>query len=136
MVRLLIACPPRSLLPIPSLDADVTDSESFGRANFWLNEVLHNVPDCKLYLVGCKGTIRISSKSRFSSLSPFTADLVASKEKKRQVRVEDVRILGDNVGVAGLADTSALSGAGVDALFHQIAVDWVKVRPSFIPVST
>jgi Ras-related protein Rab-24 len=91
---------------------DITDSESFGKANFWVNELLHNVQGCRIYLVGCK------------------ADLSEGKVNKRKVQIEDVRLLAERVGASGSIETSALSGANVDSLFQLIAADWLRDHPN------
>jgi len=90
---------------------DLTDAESFGRANFWMNELKQNVRDCAVYLVGCK------------------ADLINSGEKPRAILAEDVKRFAATVGVKAVWETSAKSGAGIEDLFHRIADDWLRDHP-------
>jgi len=93
---------------------DLTDADSFGRANFWMNELKQNVSTCQIYLVGCK------------------VDLIQSGEKKRAITPEDVARFADAVGVRAVFETSARNGTGVEELFHRLAADWVKDNPNFM----
>jgi len=85
---------------------DLTDAESFGRANFWMNELKQNVRGCAVYLVGCK------------------ADLITTGDKPRAIPADDVTQFASTVGVKGVWETSAKSGAGIEDLFQRVAADW------------
>jgi len=91
---------------------DLTDAESFGRANFWLSELKANVQNCAVYFVGCK------------------LDMIESGERKRAITFDDVKRFADANGVRAVFETSAKSGAGVAPVFTQIATDWLKENPS------
>jgi len=91
---------------------DLTDADSFGRANFWLNELKANVQNCAAFLVGCK------------------LDMIESGERKRAITYDDVKRFAESAGVRGVFETSAKSGAGVEPVFAQIATEWLKENPT------
>lgn len=110
---------------IPLIHSDLTDAESFGRANFWMEELKTNVQNCLVYLVGCK---RPPPSLPFS-ISHSPVDLIESGEKKRVITMEQVTNFAKGNGIKGVAETSSRSGRGVEELFHQIAQDWLQANP-------
>lgn len=44
--------------PCTDIAQDLTDKNSFERARFWVDELLMNVENCRIYLVGTKGIPR------------------------------------------------------------------------------
>ena len=86
---------------------DVRVGAGFERAKEWVRELQEQEPDCALYLVGCK------------------TDLASGGAKR--VDAGDVRAFADAVG-AKLFETSAKTGANVDALFLSVAEDWLARR--------
>jgi len=91
---------------------DLTDADSFGRANFWLSELKLNVQNCAVYLVGCK------------------LDMIESGERKRAIAYDDVKRFADTSGVRAVFETSAKSGAGVEPVFSAIAAEWLQENPA------
>ncbi|XP_076825553.1 ras-related protein Rab-24-like [Clavelina lepadiformis] len=86
---------------------DVTEQTSFQRARFWIDELLQNEENCKVYLAGTK------------------IDLVQSHTKPRSVDLHDVCDYGEAIKAAVL-ETSSKTGENVNDLFLKIAFDFTK----------
>jgi len=84
---------------------DLTKENSFGRVRYWVDEILSNVSDCRIYLVGTK------------------ADLITDNSK-RAVKQEDVNTFAKSINAAAVIETSSKTGVMVDELFQQIAQNW------------
>uniref|UniRef100_A0A6B2LKE7 Uncharacterized protein n=1 Tax=Arcella intermedia TaxID=1963864 RepID=A0A6B2LKE7_9EUKA len=86
---------------------DLTNTASFQRLRSWVDEVLENVPDCKICLVGNK------------------VDLI-SEDNPRAVPTEEVNALASSINAFGVFETSAKTGQNVNQVFHQIAEKWLE----------
>ena len=73
---------------------DLTDSESWQKVRYWVEELQRNEPACALYIVGTK------------------LDLVQSGEALRQLAVENVESYTANVGARSF-ETSSKTGENV-----------------------
>ncbi|NXG90935.1 RAB24 protein, partial [Stercorarius parasiticus] len=86
--------------------ADLTDSSSFQRAKFWVNELQNCEEGCRIYLCGTK------------------SDLLEEDRRKRGVDFHDVQDYADEIK-AELFETSSKTGQSVDELFQKVAEDYV-----------
>uniref|UniRef100_A0A8C8SLE1 Ras-related protein Rab-24 n=1 Tax=Pelusios castaneus TaxID=367368 RepID=A0A8C8SLE1_9SAUR len=87
---------------------DLTDSSSFQRAKFWVNELQNFEESCRIYLCGTK------------------SDLLGEDKKKRGVDFHDVQDYADEIK-AELFETSSKTGQSVDELFQKVAEDYVHL---------
>ncbi|XP_041049183.1 ras-related protein Rab-24 isoform X3 [Carcharodon carcharias] len=87
---------------------DLTDSSSYARARFWVNEVRNCEEHCKIYLCGTK------------------SDLVQNDRNARGVDYHDVQDYTDEIK-AKLFETSSKTGQNVDELFQIVAEDYLNV---------
>ncbi|NXD13303.1 RAB24 protein, partial [Nothocercus nigrocapillus] len=85
---------------------DLTDSSSFQRAKFWVNELQNFEENCRIYLCGTK------------------SDLLEEDRRKRGVDFHDVQDYADEIK-AELFETSSKTGQSVDELFQKVAEDFV-----------
>ncbi|XP_065546353.1 ras-related protein Rab-24 isoform X2 [Lathamus discolor] len=85
---------------------DLTDSGSFQRAKFWVNELQNCEEGCRIYLCGTK------------------SDLLEEDRRKRGVDFHDVQDYADEIK-AELFETSSKTGQSVDELFQKVAEDYV-----------
>uniref|UniRef100_A0A8V0Y6J3 Ras-related protein Rab-24 n=1 Tax=Gallus gallus TaxID=9031 RepID=A0A8V0Y6J3_CHICK len=85
---------------------DLTNSSSFQRAKFWVNELQNCEEGCRIYLCGTK------------------SDLLEEDRRKRDVDFHDVQDYADEVK-AELFETSSKTGQNVDELFQKVAEDYV-----------
>ncbi|XP_069507602.1 ras-related protein Rab-24 [Ambystoma mexicanum] len=86
---------------------DLTDSSSFQRVKFWVNELNSCEEHCRIYLCGTK------------------SDLVESDKGRRQVDFHDVQDFAEEIK-AEVFETSSKTGQSVDELFQKIAEDYVN----------
>ncbi|KAK2542638.1 Rab24 [Columba guinea] len=89
---------------------DLTDSSSFQRAKFWVNELQNCEEGCRIYLCGTK------------------SDLLEEDRRKRGVDFHDVQDYADALVAeikAELFETSSKTGQCVDELFQKVAEDYV-----------
>ncbi|NXR03790.1 RAB24 protein, partial [Sagittarius serpentarius] len=93
----------QTLTPSPP---DLTDSSSFQRAKFWVNELQNCEEGCRIYLCGTK------------------SDLLEEDRRKRGVDFHDVQDYADEIK-AELFETSSKTGQSVDELFQKVAEDYV-----------
>ncbi|XP_066934855.1 ras-related protein Rab-24-like [Clytia hemisphaerica] len=84
---------------------DLTDSKSWDRAKFWVDEVRKNEEDCKIYLCGTK------------------LDLIANQE--RAVDFRDVSKYAQSIGAKEF-ETSSKSGENIDEVFQTIVSDYLE----------
>ncbi|KFQ35977.1 Ras-related protein Rab-24, partial [Mesitornis unicolor] len=87
---------------------DLTDSSSFQRAKFWVNELQNCEEGCRIYLCGTK------------------SDLLEEDRRKRGVDFHDVQDYADEIK-AELFETSSKTGQSVDELFQKVAEDYVHL---------
>ncbi|XP_055498896.1 ras-related protein Rab-24 [Leucoraja erinacea] len=87
---------------------DLTDSNSYARARFWVNEVQNCEEHCKVYLCGTK------------------SDLVQNDRSVRAVDYHDVQDYSEEIK-AKLFETSSKTGQNVDELFQKVAEDYVNI---------
>ncbi|XP_065590687.1 ras-related protein Rab-24 [Cyrtonyx montezumae] len=85
---------------------DLTNSSSFQRAKFWVNELQNCEEGCQIYLCGTK------------------SDLLEEDRRKRDVDFHDVQDYADEVK-AEFFETSSKTGQNVDELFQKVAEDYV-----------
>uniref|UniRef100_A0A8C3KF97 Ras-related protein Rab-24 n=1 Tax=Calidris pygmaea TaxID=425635 RepID=A0A8C3KF97_9CHAR len=85
---------------------DLTDSSSFQRAKFWVNELQNCEEGCRIYLCGTK------------------SDLLEEDRRKRGVDFHDVQDYAEEIK-ADLFETSSKTGQSVDELFQKVAEDYV-----------
>ncbi|KAM8993736.1 ras-related protein Rab-24 isoform 1-T1 [Ara ararauna] len=85
---------------------DLTDSGSFQRAKFWVNELQNCEEGCRIYLCGTK------------------SDLLEEDRRKRGVDFHDVQDYAEEIK-AELFETSSKTGQSVDELFQKVAEDYV-----------
>jgi len=85
---------------------DVTDSASFGKVRFWVDELLANEPACDVYIVGTK------------------VDLVG--EKIREVEKNMVENYIRTINAKGYYETSAKTGENIETLFDEISNNAIK----------
>eukprot|EP01127_Copromyxa_protea_P000932 TRINITY_DN1084_c0_g1_i2.p1 TRINITY_DN1084_c0_g1~~TRINITY_DN1084_c0_g1_i2.p1 ORF type:complete len:204 (+),score=41.51 TRINITY_DN1084_c0_g1_i2:120-731(+) len=88
---------------------DLTDKNSFERARFWVDELLMNVENCRIYLVGTK------------------ADLV--DEFGRGKPADDIAHFARSIDATLNIETSSKTGKAVEDLFYAVAENWVKDHP-------
>ncbi|XP_003217583.1 ras-related protein Rab-24 isoform X1 [Anolis carolinensis] len=86
---------------------DLTDSSSFQRAKFWVNELQNFEENCRIYLCGTK------------------SDLLDEDRRKREIDFHDVQDYADEIK-AELFETSSKTGQNVDELFQRVAEDYVQ----------
>uniref|UniRef100_G1KEG5 Ras-related protein Rab-24 n=1 Tax=Anolis carolinensis TaxID=28377 RepID=G1KEG5_ANOCA len=86
---------------------DLTDSSSFQRAKFWVNELQNFEENCRIYLCGTK------------------SDLLDEDRRKREIDFHDVQDYADEIK-AELFETSSKTGQNVDELFQRVAEDYVS----------
>ncbi|XP_048343898.1 ras-related protein Rab-24 isoform X2 [Sphaerodactylus townsendi] len=86
---------------------DLTDSSSFQRAKFWVNELQNFEENCRIYLCGTK------------------SDLLDDDRRKRGVDFHDAQDYADDIK-AELFETSSKTGQNVDELFKKVAEDYVQ----------
>uniref|UniRef100_A0A493U1X8 RAB24, member RAS onco family n=1 Tax=Anas platyrhynchos platyrhynchos TaxID=8840 RepID=A0A493U1X8_ANAPP len=91
--------------PDPS-PPDLTNSSSFQRAKFWVNELQNCEEGCRIYLCGTK------------------SDLLEDDPRTRAVDFHDAQDYADEVK-AELFETSSKTGQSVDELFQKVAEDYV-----------
>lgn len=84
---------------------DLTDSTSFQRARFWVEELQKCEEHCKIYLCGTKN------------------DLIEANRGTRQVDFHDVQDFADEIGAQHF-ETSSKTGNNVDKLFQKVAEDY------------
>ncbi|XP_075774835.1 ras-related protein Rab-24 isoform X1 [Pelodiscus sinensis] len=87
---------------------DLTDSSSFRRAQFWVNELQTFEENCRIYLCGTK------------------SDLLEEDRRKRGVDFHDVQDYAEDIK-AELFETSSKTGRSVDELFQKVAEDYVQL---------
>ncbi|XP_071481981.1 ras-related protein Rab-24-like isoform X2 [Diadema antillarum] len=85
---------------------DLTDEQSFGKAKFWVEELLRNEEHCKIYLCGTK------------------IDLVEEDRKSRRVDYHATTDYADEIH-AKVFETSSKTGYNIKELFFKIAKDFV-----------
>lgn len=85
---------------------DLTDTTSFEKARFWVNELQEAEEKCKIYLCGTK------------------LDLIVEKLKPRVVDYHDSVDYGSEIG-ATVFETSSKTNHNVQELFQKIADDYV-----------
>lgn len=88
---------------------DITDSSSFERVKFWVNELKKFEEQCQIYICGTK------------------SDLVENDRGLRQVDFHDVQDYADEIN-AKLCETSSKTGQSVDELFQKVAEDFVNCK--------
>ncbi|XP_022086566.1 ras-related protein Rab-24-like [Acanthaster planci] len=86
---------------------DLTDTTSFDRAKFWVEELKKNEEFCKIYLCGTK------------------FDLVDDDRKRRQVDYHSVTDYAEELH-AEVFETSSKTGYNIKELFFKIAKDYVR----------
>ncbi|XP_064382769.1 ras-related protein Rab-24-like [Halichondria panicea] len=86
---------------------DLTDSASFDRAKFWVNELKQTEEECVVYLCGTK------------------YDLVEENKKLRKIDSATIKDYGDEIQ-AKYAETSAKTGYNIESLFLNIADDFIQ----------
>ncbi|XP_066470289.1 ras-related protein Rab-24 [Tiliqua scincoides] len=86
---------------------DLTDSSSFQRAKFWVNELQNFEANCRIYLCGTK------------------SDLLEEDRRRRGIDFHDVQDYADEIK-AELFETSSKTGQNVDELFQKVAEDYVQ----------
>ncbi|KAL8212190.1 UNVERIFIED_CONTAM: Ras- protein Rab-24 [Gekko kuhli] len=86
---------------------DLTDSSSFQRAKFWVNELQNFEENCRIYLCGTK------------------SDLLDDDRRKRGIDFHDAQDYADEIK-AELFETSSKTGQNVDELFKKVAEDYVQ----------
>ncbi|KAF7249549.1 Ras-related protein Rab-24, partial [Varanus komodoensis] len=86
---------------------DLTDSSSFQRAKFWVNELQNFEENCRIYLCGTK------------------SDLLDEDRRRRGIDFHDVQDYADEIK-AELFETSSKTGQNVDELFQKVAEDYVQ----------
>ncbi|XP_015268029.1 PREDICTED: ras-related protein Rab-24 [Gekko japonicus] len=86
---------------------DLTDSSSFQRAKFWVNELQNFEENCRIYLCGTK------------------SDLLDEDRRKRGIDFHDAQDYADEIK-AELFETSSKTGQNVDELFKKVAEDYVQ----------
>ncbi|XP_076835594.1 ras-related protein Rab-24 [Brachyhypopomus gauderio] len=84
---------------------DLTDSNSFLRAKFWVKELQTFEEHCKIYLCGTKN------------------DLIEADRAMRQVDYHDVQDFAEEIGAQHF-ETSSKLGKNVDELFTKVALDF------------
>jgi Ras-related protein Rab-24 len=87
---------------------DLTDSASFERAKFWVNELKTSEEDCNVYLCGTK------------------CDIVEENKMARDVDKRVVEEYREEIGAKDNMETSAKTGHNVVELFTKIAEDYVE----------
>ena len=87
---------------------DLTDTSSFERAKFWVNELKTSEEDCTVYLCGTK------------------YDLVAENKTTRKVDRHLVEAYREEIGAKDIIETSAKTGHNIEELFSRIAADFVS----------
>ena len=80
--------------PSPS-SLDLTDTSSFERAKFWVNELKTSEEDCTVYLCGTK------------------CDLVAENKTARKVDRHIVEAYREEIGAKDIIETSAKTGHNI-----------------------
>ncbi|XP_030841442.1 ras-related protein Rab-24-like isoform X1 [Strongylocentrotus purpuratus] len=85
---------------------DLTDELSFGKARFWVEELLKNEEHCKIYLCGTK------------------VDLVQDDKRCRKVDYHVTTDYADEIR-AQVFETSSKTGHNIKDLFFKIAKDFV-----------
>lgn len=81
---------------------DITDSSSYDKVNFWVNELRTHEVNCKIYLCGTK------------------LDKVLKDKRVRQVDYHTTTDYGDEIH-AKVFETSSLTGHNVCELFYDVA---------------
>ncbi|EDO31322.1 predicted protein, partial [Nematostella vectensis] len=84
---------------------DLTDSTSFDKAKFWVDQLKAAEPECKIYLCGTK------------------LDLIEEALQTREVQTRAVSSYGRDIG-ADTFETSSKRGTNVDKVFEKIAEDF------------
>uniref|UniRef100_A0A670IJH2 Ras-related protein Rab-24 n=1 Tax=Podarcis muralis TaxID=64176 RepID=A0A670IJH2_PODMU len=87
---------------------DLTDSSSFQRAKFWVNELQNFEENCRIYLCGTK------------------CDLLDEDRRRRGIDFHDVQDYADEIK-AELFETSSKTGQNVDELFMKVAEDYAQL---------
>jgi len=91
---------------------DLTDARSFEKAKFWVDELMQNEEGCSIYLVGTK------------------VDLVQENPSMRGHSADEIRNYAKSMGCKSY-EASAKSGAGIEALFQDIADNFIfKSNPA------
>ena len=128
---------------------DVTDTESFEKVKFWVQELRQYEPKCALYLVGTKLDLIESSTT---PSSPSAANFGSSTQDRtvqstqqplgsyqtrrgpmrtRQISVRQAQdYLADVDGVAAF-EISSKTGNKVDDVFLAVAQHWIDHQKSF-----
>ncbi|KAM4748083.1 ras-related protein Rab-24 [Rhinophrynus dorsalis] len=86
---------------------DLTDSSSFERVKFWVNELQNFEENCRIYICGTK------------------SDLVENDRSQRRVDFHDVQDYAEEIK-AHVCETSSKTGQSVDELFQKVAEDYVN----------
>lgn len=86
---------------------DLTDSESFARVRFWVNELKSNEEKCKIYLCGTK------------------KDLVKEDKKSRKVDYHMATDYADEIN-AQVFETSSKTNEGIRELFRKVGEDFAN----------
>eukprot|EP01120_Amphizonella_sp_Union-15-10_P000207 TRINITY_DN10242_c0_g2_i1.p1 TRINITY_DN10242_c0_g2~~TRINITY_DN10242_c0_g2_i1.p1 ORF type:complete len:215 (-),score=38.16 TRINITY_DN10242_c0_g2_i1:180-782(-) len=85
---------------------DLTNALSFKKLKFWVDELLTNEEECSVYIIGTKW------------------DLVSEGKAPRAVEQSEVSHYVESIK-AKYCETSSKTGEGIDALFSNIASDWL-----------
>ena len=86
---------------------DLADASSFEKADYWVNQILINEPNCKIYLCGTK------------------LDLIEDDMEERGVSKESVEKYGKGRN-AEVFETSSKTGTNVGELFERISRTFLK----------
>lgn len=86
---------------------DLTDRNSYERAQFWINELRKNEESCRIYLCGTK------------------KDIIDSDKNRREVDYHTTTDLAEEVS-GEVFETSSKTGENIRELFYKIALDYVN----------
>ncbi|KAM9788396.1 LOW QUALITY PROTEIN: ras-related protein Rab-24 [Neosynchiropus ocellatus] len=92
---------------------DLTDSSSFQRARFWVQELQNCEEHCKIYLCGTK------------------SDLIEADRGLRQIDYHDAQDFAEEIGAQHF-ETSSKTGKNVDELFQKVAEDYNSAAFQFM----
>lgn len=99
---------------------DLTDLSSWEKAQFWVQELRHNEPNCRVYFCGTK----LDLIENDSSLRKVNDRMV--KEFASAYMLPFAASETDDVVSSHIFETSSKTGEGVKEIFLQIAKDFVK----------
>lgn len=86
---------------------DLTDSTSFDKAKYWVDQVKAAEPDCRIYLCGTK------------------LDLIEEALQPREVQSRTVINYGREID-SDVFETSSKRGTNIDQVFEKVAEDFMK----------